>query len=128
MKLLSGVLYIITYSIKTFLLLDTIYTHSSLSVSFLITAESVSGSIYGIIRFIGDEENRNKTLNITISSLEILSIIFIVLATMVYEEIIVIEICGLGKNVVDANFKRGDDEYDNSRYQLTKSGANEGEE
>ena len=109
-KLIAAFIYMITYSLKSFFLLTIMYHYSSLSVSFLIIAESFSGSIYGIIKFIKDEEYRSKGLNIAISSIEIICIISIVITTMIYEGIIIIKKYNLDENVDEENNKRANND------------------
>ena len=72
-----------------------IYKYSSQSVSFLIISESIACSLVEIIKFIIS----NDKGNIIIFVIEIICIIFSVIGTLIYHEIIVIKKCGFNKNV-----------------------------
>ena len=93
---ISAPLYIVSCFIKAILLLTVIYKFSSQSVSFLIISESFAGSIKEIIDFFNKDKNKTS---IAISIIEMILVILIGIATMVYEEIIVIRLCGLEKDV-----------------------------
>ena len=92
-------------SLKAILLLNVVYYYTPQSVSFLIISESFAGSFHEIINFIKSEEK--KDLSILISIFEIILVILIGIATLVYEEIIVINRCGLERNVEEAIIDRG---------------------
>ena len=77
-------------------MLIVIYNFSSQSVSFLIISESFAGSIKEIIDFFNKDKNKTS---IAISIIEMILVILIGIATMIYEEIIVIRLCGLEKDV-----------------------------
>ena len=94
-------IYILSCFGKAFLLLNVIDKFSSQSVSFLIISESLAESINVVINIFKDKENMSKTVNIIISTFEILLVILIGIVTMIYEEIIIIRICGLEKDVKD---------------------------
>ena len=93
---ISAPLYIVSCFIKAILLLIVIYNFSSQSVSFLIISESFAGSIKEIIDFFNKDKNKTS---IAISIIEMILVILIGIATMIYEEIIVIRLCGLEKDV-----------------------------
>ena len=82
-----------------------IYYFSSQSVSFLVISESVSGSILHIINFIRDEEKDNIEIMLVI--MEIIGIIIIAFATLLYDEIIIINKWGLNENVKKVIIDRG---------------------
>ena len=69
-------------------------------------SESLASSIIEIIDFFKGEENLNDPLNIIISFVEILLIILIGIVTMIYEEIIIINICGLNKDLKKEDYQR----------------------
>ena len=94
-----GPVYTITSSIKSYLLLKVIYKFKAQSVAFLIISESLAGAIYEVIDFFNDTKKKSRTLNIVLYIFEIILIILIGIVTMVHEEIIIIRICELDKNV-----------------------------
>ena len=90
-------LYIIACFFKAFLLTNVIYEYSSEAVAFLIISEPLSGSIFRIIEYFKNSESDIRTMIFSI--VEAVLIIFIGFATMVYEEIIIINKCELEKDV-----------------------------
>ena len=102
---IAGPIYIIASSIKSYLLLNIIYKFSSQSVAFLIISESLAGAINDIINFINGKTN-SKGLNITISIIEIILVFLIGIITLIYEEIIVLRICRMQKDVNSEIFIR----------------------
>ena len=87
--------------------MNVIYKFTSQSVSYLIISESLAGSIKEIIDFFNNEKNRT---NIAFSIVEIILVILIGISTMIYEEIIIIRLCGLEKDTEEeiANRSRQD--------------------
>ena len=78
-------------------------------MAFLIISESLAGAINDIINFINGKTN-SKGLNITISIIEIILVVLIGIITLIYEEIIVIRICGMQKDVNSEIFRRSIDD------------------
>ena len=72
-----------------------------------VISESLAGSIYEIINFFKEKENMSHSTNIFVSIIEIILVILIAIGTLIYEEIIVINKCGLGKNVRESIIERG---------------------
>lgn len=103
-------IYIIFGFVKAYLLLNVVYNYSSQSVSFLIISESLTGSINEIINFFNKKEKMSNSINIIFSIFEIFLVLLIGIITMIYEEIIIIKICGLQKNVKDEISFRADDD------------------
>jgi len=110
-ELTNAILMIIFYTlssfIKAYVLLKVIYYFSSQSVSFLIISESITGSIYEIIKFFMSEKYDYK---IIILLIEIVIIIITTFGTLIYDEIIVIRKWGLDKNVAKEIILRGESE------------------
>ena len=109
---LAGTIYIITNCVKYFLLLNVIYNYSSNSVSFLIISESLAGTINEIVNFFKEKQKMSRSTNIGVSIIEIILVFVIGIVTMIYDEIIVINKCGLDKNVRDSIDKRGIEDKD----------------
>ena len=101
-----AVVYIIICFVKSNLLLNVIYYYNTQSVSFLIIAESLAGSIYETISFVKGEENMSDPINIVISLIEIFLIILIGIVTLVYEEIMIINICGLNRDLKKIDYEK----------------------
>ena len=101
-----AVYYIVWSFVKSNLLLNVIYYYNTQSVSFLIISESLASSIIEIIDFFKGEKNMNDPLNILISLFEIILIILIGIVTMVYEEIMIFNICGLGDDLKKEVYQR----------------------
>ena len=83
--------------IKSFITFKIIYHYSSQSVSFLRIAQSFGSSITKFIGIFGNNINGNWKIIFII--LELISIIIILFASLVYDEIVIINKCGLNKNV-----------------------------
>ena len=109
---LARTVYISTNRAKYFMILNVIYNFSSQSVSFLIISESLAGTINEIINFFKEKTNMSHKTNIIISIVEIILVFLIGILTMIYDEIIAINKCGLGENVRDRIDKRGIEDKD----------------
>ena len=92
--------------IKTYITLKIIYHYSSQSVSFLRISQSFGGSI---IRFIEILRNgMSDEWKITLIFLEIISILIILFASLIYDEIIIINVFRLNENVKLGIINRGE--------------------
>ena len=98
--------------IKAFITLKIIYHYSSQSVSFLRISQSFSGSITKLINIFTNEISNDKW-KICLIILEIISILIILFASLVYDEIIIINKCELNKNVKLGIINRGESEVKN---------------
>lgn len=85
-----------------------IYHFSSQSVSFLVISESVTGSILGIISFIKDEDK--EAIEIILLIMELIGILIITFATLLYDEVIIINKWNLNLYVRKDIIRRGEDE------------------
>ena len=112
-RIITIIIYTLASSVKSYFLLKIIYYFSSQSVSFLVISESVSGSILHIINFIRDEEKDNIEIMLVI--MEIIGIIIIAFATLLYDEIIIINKWGLNENVKKVIIDRGEDDLKKMR-------------
>ena len=100
------IIYTLASFVKSYFLLKIIYHFSSQSVSFLVISESVTGSINEIINFVKDEDK--EILDIILLILEMIGIIIIAFATLIYDEVIIIKKWNLDKNVKPGIIKRGE--------------------
>ena len=92
--------YILTTAVREYILVKFIYLFSSQSVSFLIISKNVAVSLIDIIDFIKGENKGEYQLHVIISfPFEIIALAIIIIATSVYDEIIIINRCGLNLNV-----------------------------
>ena len=82
------IFYTLTGFVKAYFLLKIIYHFSSQSVSFLIISESFGGSITEIIHIINAKEK--KIVDFILLALEIIGIFIILLASLIYDEVIII--------------------------------------
>ena len=96
--ILSSILYIIGTFIRFFIVIKIIYLFSSQSVSFLIISQSVAGAIEDIIKFIVTEESIPFYSYISFF-FGIIAIVIIVMGTLIYDEIIIVNKWGLNLNV-----------------------------
>ena len=104
-KIITAIIYTLASSVKSYFLLKIIYHFSSQSVSFLVISESVSGSILLIIKFINNTHKEKGLIILLI--FEIIGILIIAFATLLYDEIIIIKKWGLDKNVRKVIISRG---------------------
>jgi hypothetical protein len=92
------IIYILEHFIRQYIVAKIIYLFSSQSVSFLVISTSIAFGIKGIINFFqSDEKNRVEFSFALIFG--IISIFIIVLGTLVYDEIVIINKFGLNLNV-----------------------------
>ncbi len=101
--ILIKIAYTIIESIKAFCLMKTIYIYTSQYVSFLIVSESVGGTLNLIINMISKKDDKDeedyyylkfyKEYYLLIP--EIISVIIITFGTLMYNEMIIINKCGL---------------------------------
>ena len=127
-------IYILATFIKASLLIHIVDKYSFTSVSFLLMSEPLADSIHEIIEFINkDEKNALTTIILRLlyinfpnfklqkfyflcwcdkfkASAEIILFLLLILITLIYDEIIVIKIYGLDKDIQEAIKKRGDDD------------------
>ena len=92
--IITGIGFIIVDFIREFITLKVIYHMSPQSVSFIIISKSVSNGIYGIINVKEKDFDENGD-DIAFIILEILGFLIILFATLVYDEIIIINKCNL---------------------------------
>ena len=100
------IIYTLAAFVKAYFLQKIIYHFSSQSVSFLVISESVTGSIKEIIDYSKDTE----TSNIIFVILEMLGILIIAFATLVYDELIIINKWKLNENVKLRIINRGEED------------------
>lgn len=105
-NIITLIIYTLASFVKSYFLLKIIYHFSSQSVSFLVISESVTGSINEIIDFVKDEDKQNSEIILLI--LEMIGILIISFATLLYDEVIIIKKCSLDKNVKSGIIKRAE--------------------
>ena len=96
--------------IKSFITFKIIYHYSSQSVSFLRISQSFGSSITKFIGIFGNNNNKNnidRGWKIILIILEFISVIIILFASLVYDEIVIINKWGLNKNVKLGIIHRG---------------------
>ena len=107
-NIITIIIYTLCAFVKSYFLLKIIYHFSSQSVSFLVIAESVTGSILGIISFIKDEDK--EAIEIILLIMELIGILIITFATLLYDEVIIINKLNLNLYVRKDIIRRGEDE------------------
>ena len=100
-------IYIVACSVKASLLIHIVYYYSSTFVSFLIMSEPIAGSIHG---FIHNIMNNEKNLSVIFSMIEILFLVLIVIATLIYEGRIKLPCCGLNNDTDEEIQKRSEED------------------
>ena len=104
------IFYIIRSFFKSYFTLKIIYHFSAQSVSFLIISESIGDSINKLIKFINDNNSY-----IFFVFPEIFGILIILFATLLYDEVIIINKCGLNENVRLGIINRGEEDNKNMK-------------
>ena len=105
-NIVTIIIYTLAASVKAYFLLKIIYHFSSQSVSFLVISESVTGSINEIIYFIKDPEK--EATDIILLILELIGILIIAFATLLYDEVIIIKKWNLDQNVKSGIISRAE--------------------
>ena len=105
-NIVTIIIYTLAASVKAYFLLKIIYHFSSQSVSFLVISESVTGSINEIIDFIKDPEK--EATDIILLILELIGILIIAFATLLYDEVIIIKKWNLDQNVKSGIISRAE--------------------
>jgi len=105
-NIVTIIIYTLAASVKAYFLLKIIYHFSSQSVSFLVISESVTGSINEIIDFIKDPEK--EATDIILLILELIGILIITFATLLYDEVIIIKKWNLDQNVKSGIISRAE--------------------
>ena len=113
-NIIMSIIYILSSFIKKYITVKLIYYFSSQSVSFLIISQSMASSLQDIITFF---ETSDKSIiasyNYLIFVFGIIAVIIIIIGTMVYDEIIVINKWGLNLNVKRGIHERSLSEIEN---------------
>ena len=107
-NIVTIVIYTLCSFVKAYFLLKIIYYFSSQSVSFLVISESITGCICRIIDFIKDKNK--ETLEYILVVLELIGILIITFSTLLYDEVVIVNKCGLNRNVRKKIIKRGEEE------------------
>ena len=110
-------LYILTTTIREYILMKLIYSYSPLSVVFLIISQNIAFSIIDIIKFISNRDDIPSHAYFSFP-FNIISIIIIILATSLYDEIIIINKWGLNLNVKKGIMERAQSESDTANIEL----------
>ena len=106
--------YILVTAVTEYILIKFIYLFSSQSVSFLIISKNFAVSLIDIIDFIKEDKSKIQ-LHVYISfPFEIIALVIIIIATSVYEEIIIINRCGLNLNVKKGIIVRAQLDFENA--------------
>ena len=108
-QIITAVIYVLADFVKSYCLLKIIYHFSSQSVSFLVMSRAVAGTITQIINFIKDNKNKDP-VEIILLIIETIGILIISFATLLYDEIIIINKWGLNENVKKGIISRGEED------------------
>ena len=118
-NIITSFVYILISFLKQTIIMKIIYIFSSQSVSFLIISTSIASSINDIIDFITKEnKGKNKIYDYLGFFFELFALIIIFFATMVYDEIIIVNKCGLNLNVKKGIQNRSFIEFNKTINQL----------
>ena len=93
-----SIIYTLINFIRQYIVAKIIYLFSSQSVSFLIISKSIAVGIKGIIDFFQSEEKNKVEFSFALI-FGIISIFIIIIGTLVYDEIVIVNKFGLNLNV-----------------------------
>ena len=93
-----SIIYTLINFIRQYIVAKIIYLFSSQSVSFLIISKSIAVGIKGIIDFFQSEEKNKVEFSFALI-FGIISIFIIIMGTLVYDEIVIVNKFGLNLNV-----------------------------
>ena len=111
--------YILTTAVREYILMKIIYLFSSQSVSFLIISQLISGLLKDIINFINPKDDSEIPLYVYLSfPFELITIIIIIIATLVYDEILIINKWGLNSNVKKRIIERASKDIQSTSIEL----------
>ena len=100
-------IFILETAVREYIIIKFIYLYSSQSVAFLIISQSIAVSLLDIINFIKEKDKGDIGFQVYLSfPFEIIALILIIFSTSVYDEIIIINKCGLNSNVKRGIFER----------------------
>ena len=111
--IISISIFILFTAVKEFILMKIIYLYSSQSISFLIISQNISVSLIDIIYFVKERNKSDIKFHVIISfPFEIIALFIIILATSVYDEIVVINKWDLNSNIKRGISERADLDYE----------------
>ena len=122
-KIIMSVIYCLISFLEQIITMKIIYIFSSQSVSFLKISTSIAGSIKQIDGFMTKEnKGTNKLFDYIHFFLEFIGIIIIIVfGSLVYDEIIIINRCGLNLNVKKGIQERSLSEFESAIIDLEES-------
>lgn len=94
--------FILVTSIKSFLILKVIDKLTAQYVSFMVVAECFGGTLNNIFNYLLSNQSDLSKKDLLHYIFDIISIIFILLATLIYNEVITINRCGLNEGTKNA--------------------------
>ena len=122
-----SIIYTLINFIRQYIVAKIIYLFSSQSVSFLIISKSIAVGIKGIIDFFQSEEKNKVEFSFALI-FGIISIFIIIMGTLVYDEIVIVNKFGLNLNVKRGIHERALSEVESAVDELeddnSKSDAN----
>ena len=115
LKIIMSIIYTLISFVKQYITLKIIYLFSSQSVSFLIISTSIAGSINDIIGFFRTKDKGSIQPYIYVGFvLGLIALFIIIIATLVYDEILIIKKWGLDLNVKSGIIERSLTEIENT--------------
>ena len=115
LKIIMSIIYTLISFVKQNITLKIIYLFSSQSVSFLIISTSIAGSINDIIGFFRTKDKGSIQPYIYVGFvLGLIALFIIIIATLVYDEILIIKKWGLDLNVKSGIIERSLTEIENT--------------
>ena len=124
-NIIVSFVYTISSFIKKYILVKLIYYYSSQTVSFLIISQSIASSIQDIIDFFQTTDKSTIEFYVYTSFIfGLIAVVIIIIGTMVYDEIIIVNKWGLNLNVKKGIYERSLSEIERTIEQLNNINNN----
>ena len=115
-------IFILEMGVREYIIIKFIYLYSSQSVSFLIISQNIAVSLIDIINFIKERDKSDIGFQVYLSfPFEIIALILIIFSTSVYDEIIIINKCGLNSNVKRGIYERAQSDIEFTLFKDSES-------
>ena len=128
-KIIMSIIYILISFVKQYITVKIVYLFSVQSVSFLIISTAIAGTIKDFVGFIlSDDRSKIEAYNYFGFVFGIIAFFIIIIGTMVYDEIIIVNKWGLNENVTRGIQERSLSEFESTiedlenENELDKSG------
>ena len=115
LKIVMSIIYTLISFVKQFITVKIVYLFSVQSVSFLIISTAIAGTIKDFVGFVlSEDRSKIEAYNYVGFAFGIIAFFIIVIGTMVYDEIIIVNKWGLNINVTKGIQERSLSEFEST--------------